>query len=83
MLAHRPVGRSEAAHDVDAGQSLRLRRSAQLCKRCYHRSRSSKDLTHFSNDELTARLALDFAPEKEIVGPGPQALSPPPLPIHR
>jgi protein required for attachment to host cells len=33
----------------------------------------AKDLTHYSNHELTARLASDFAPEKEIVEPGPQA----------
>jgi protein required for attachment to host cells len=32
----------------------------------------AKDLTHYSNDELTARLAADFAPDKEIVEPGPQ-----------
>jgi protein required for attachment to host cells len=33
----------------------------------------AKDLTHYSTDELTARLASDFAPDKEIVEPGPQA----------
>ena len=32
----------------------------------------AKDLMHFSNEELSERLASDFAPKREIVEPGQQ-----------
>src|SRR5271156_1216112 len=60
MLSHRAIGRAEAAHNVNAGKTLRLSGRAQLCERASHSDRGSENLTHLTYiDDEEYGFAID------------------------